>query len=57
VFTQGDPSDTLIVVVSGRIKLVVRSVDGGAGSLASNCRQADSVAVGQLTDSRVAGWA
>lgn len=29
VFTQGDPGDTLIVVVSGRVKVVVRSADGG----------------------------
>ena len=29
VFTTGDPSDTLIVVVSGRVKVVVRSADGG----------------------------
>jgi CRP/FNR family transcriptional regulator, cyclic AMP receptor protein len=29
VFTQGDPSDTLIVVISGRVKVVVRSADGG----------------------------
>jgi len=29
VFTAGDPSDTLIVVISGRVKVVVRSADGG----------------------------
>ena len=29
VFTKGDPGDTLIVVVSGRVKMVVRSADGG----------------------------
>jgi CRP-like cAMP-binding protein len=29
VFTTGDPSDTLIVVISGRVKVVVRSADGG----------------------------
>ena len=29
VFTQGDPGDTLIVVVSGRVKVIVRSADGG----------------------------
>ena len=29
VFTQGDPADTLVVVVSGRVKAVVRSADGG----------------------------
>ena len=29
VFTRGDPSDTLFVVVSGRVKVVVRSADGG----------------------------
>jgi CRP/FNR family cyclic AMP-dependent transcriptional regulator len=29
VFTGGDPGDTLIVVVSGRVKVVVRSADGG----------------------------
>ena len=28
VFTTGDPGDTLIVVISGRIKVVVRSADG-----------------------------
>ncbi len=28
VFTRGDPGDTLIVVVSGRVKVVVRSADG-----------------------------
>jgi CRP-like cAMP-binding protein len=29
VFTAGDPSDTLIVIISGRVKVVVRSADGG----------------------------
>lgn len=29
VFTMGDPGDTLIVVISGRVKVVVRSADGG----------------------------
>lgn len=29
VFSTGDPSDTLIVVISGRVKVVVRSADGG----------------------------
>src|SRR5262249_44862286 len=29
VFTAGDPGGTLIVVISGRIKVVVRSADGG----------------------------
>ena len=29
VFTRGDPGDTLIVVISGRVKVVVRSADGG----------------------------
>lgn len=29
VFTQGDPADTVIMVISGRVKLVVRSADGG----------------------------
>ncbi len=29
VFTAGDRSDTLVVVVSGRVKVVVRSADGG----------------------------
>src|SRR5579863_5614030 len=28
VFSAGDPGDTLIVVVSGRVKVVVRSADG-----------------------------
>jgi CRP/FNR family transcriptional regulator, cyclic AMP receptor protein len=28
VFTTGDPDDTLVVVVSGRVKVVVRSADG-----------------------------
>ena len=29
IFTVGDTSDTLLLVVSGRIKVVVRSADGG----------------------------
>jgi CRP/FNR family cyclic AMP-dependent transcriptional regulator len=29
VFTKGDPGDTLIVVVSGRVMVIVRSADGG----------------------------
>lgn len=29
VFTAGDPGDSLAVVVSGRVKVVVRSADGG----------------------------
>jgi CRP/FNR family cyclic AMP-dependent transcriptional regulator len=29
VFIRGDPGDSLIVVVSGRVKVVVRSADGG----------------------------
>ncbi|WP_300610869.1 Crp/Fnr family transcriptional regulator [Trebonia sp.] len=29
VFTRGDPGGTLIVVVTGRVKVVVRSADGG----------------------------
>ena len=29
VFTRGDPGDTLIVVISGRVKVVARSADGG----------------------------
>jgi CRP/FNR family transcriptional regulator, cyclic AMP receptor protein len=29
VFTTGDPGDTLIVVISGQVKIVVRSADGG----------------------------
>lgn len=34
VFTTSDPSDTVIVVVSGRVKVVVRSADGGELTLA-----------------------
>ena len=34
VFTTGDPGDTLVVVVSGRIKVVVRSADGAELTLA-----------------------
>ena len=29
IFTAGDPGDTVIVIVSGRVKVVVRSADGG----------------------------
>jgi CRP/FNR family transcriptional regulator, cyclic AMP receptor protein len=29
VFSTGDPSDTLLIVVSGRVKVVLRSADGG----------------------------
>jgi len=29
VFTRGDPGDSLVVVVSGQVKVVVRSADGG----------------------------
>jgi len=29
LFTRGDPGDTLIVVISGCVKVVVRSADGG----------------------------
>jgi CRP/FNR family transcriptional regulator, cyclic AMP receptor protein len=29
VFTRDDPGDSLIVVISGRVKVVVRSADGG----------------------------
>jgi CRP/FNR family cyclic AMP-dependent transcriptional regulator len=34
VFSAGDPGDTLIVVVSGRVKVVVRSADGAELTLA-----------------------
>ena len=34
VCTTGDPGDTLIVVVSGRVKVAVRSADGGELTLA-----------------------
>jgi CRP-like cAMP-binding protein len=34
VFTAGDKGDTVIVVVSGRVKVVVRSADGGELTLA-----------------------
>jgi CRP/FNR family transcriptional regulator, cyclic AMP receptor protein len=34
VFTRGDPSDTVIVVVSGRVKVSIRSAEGGALTLA-----------------------
>jgi CRP-like cAMP-binding protein len=29
LFTAGDPANTLVVVISGRVKVVVRSADGG----------------------------
>ena len=29
VFSAGEPGDTLVVVISGRVKIVVRSADGG----------------------------
>ena len=29
LFTRGDPGDTLVVVISGRVKVVARSADGG----------------------------
>ena len=29
VFTRGDPGDSLVVVISGHVKVVVRSADGG----------------------------
>src|SRR5262249_57446368 len=29
LFSAGDPGDTVIVVISGRVKIVVRSADGG----------------------------
>ena len=34
VFTRSDPGDTVIVVVSGRVKVTLRSADGGALTLA-----------------------
>jgi CRP/FNR family transcriptional regulator, cyclic AMP receptor protein len=34
VFTRDDPGDALIVVISGRVKIVVRSADGGELTLA-----------------------
>jgi CRP/FNR family cyclic AMP-dependent transcriptional regulator len=34
VFSTGDAGDTLIVVISGRVKVVVRSADGGELTLA-----------------------
>lgn len=34
VFSTGDPSDSLLVAVSGRLKVVVRSADGGELMLA-----------------------
>lgn len=34
VFTRSDPGDTVIVVVSGRVKVTVRSADGGELTLA-----------------------
>jgi CRP/FNR family transcriptional regulator, cyclic AMP receptor protein len=33
VFSTGDPGDSLVVVISGRVKVVVRSVDGGEPTL------------------------
>ncbi len=49
VFSRGDPGDTVIVVVSGRVKVVVRSADGGeltltilpAGSILGELSAAD----------------
>ena len=38
VFITGDPGDTLIVVISGRVKVVVRSVRGASGA-EFGCRQ------------------
>ena len=34
LFIAGDPGDTVIVVISGRVKVVVRSADGGELTLA-----------------------
>jgi CRP/FNR family transcriptional regulator, cyclic AMP receptor protein len=34
LFSTGDPGDTVIVVLSGRVKVVVRSADGGELTLA-----------------------
>src|SRR5260370_3459474 len=34
VCSTGDPGDTLIVVISGRVKVAVRSADGGELTLA-----------------------
>jgi CRP/FNR family cyclic AMP-dependent transcriptional regulator len=34
VFSTGDPSDSLLIVVTGRLKVVVRSADGGELMLA-----------------------
>jgi CRP/FNR family transcriptional regulator, cyclic AMP receptor protein len=34
VFTRSDPGDTVIVIVSGRVKVTVRSADGGELTLA-----------------------
>ena len=34
LFTASDPDDTVIVVISGRVKVVVRSADGGELTLA-----------------------
>jgi CRP/FNR family transcriptional regulator, cyclic AMP receptor protein len=34
IFTRGDPSDTVIVVVSGRVKVTIRSAGGGVLTLA-----------------------
>ena len=50
VFTTGDPGDTVIVVISGRVKVVVRSADGaeltltviGPGGMFGELSAADS---------------
>ncbi|HEY7274634.1 MAG TPA: cyclic nucleotide-binding domain-containing protein, partial [Trebonia sp.] len=34
LFIAGDPGETVIVVISGRVKVVVRSADGGELTLA-----------------------
>ena len=56
VFTRDDPGDTVIVVISGRVKVVVRSADGG--DLTLTVIQPGGVfgelSVGQLTDSHLA---
>src|SRR5215471_10643175 len=64
VFTTGDPGDTLIMVISGRVKVVVRSADGGeltltivrmnrqmrsAGSPAIRCRRTGKSGVSRVT--------
>ena len=33
VFMTGDPGDTLVVVISGRVKVVARAADGGEMTL------------------------